>query len=301
MRKERNKAGKITSTIPPAKDKKDFEDNKEPVENQVRSWILRLLIRINDSGILALLPGSTVKIYLALLRHRFKDRPGFALGAKRVMGEAGIKQEHTYYNALNQLEAVGLMSPRKRGPKNFHYVNIYDIPLDPNINIMNLKAELNRQKKQRTLMSKKGISVNEKSQKSTKTRKGLPHITEQRNDTTLMSKKGVSVNEKALKKTPMSKNDRATLMSKNDRATLMSKNDTHKEVKKVNKVNIKDKAKKILIESENRKNQKSKNQKLDTSEKAFAKQMDSFIKKEKTDKKKLKKVDQQSIKNPGSF
>jgi len=242
---------------------------KKAGESQVFSYILRLLILVVDSGAWAIMDHSAQGIYMVLLRRRFKDKPGFALGAERIMANAGIKNRHTFCNAMNQLEAAGL-AKRSRGPKKFHYVNLYEVPLDPVIDILNLKAELNCQRNRRTLMLK-----NDK-----------------------------SVNEKRPKRGALSKNDKATLVLKNDKATLVPKNDNHKKVLKVikekkemrpfagrpKKEKIKSKSKphppspkkvEAFIKEKSKPFTERKTKKLDTSESAFSRQMDEILTKKK--------------------
>lgn len=174
------------------------------------------------------------------------------MSIKKIARKSGVSIRAVTYG-IRQLEATGLIS-KKRGPKKFHGMNIYYVPLNPAINIMELKAELNFQKKQITRYAKNDTLVNEKSIKEEGAQKST-HLLDTQKSTRLLG---------AQKTTPLI------------------------EVIEVNEVK-KEEAKK---ESQKSKpfsegvNLKAKTPKLDTSERAWAKGIEALI----TKKKEIKKV-----------
>jgi len=162
-----------------------MKDNSYDIECQAptTSWVLNYLINLIDSGALALMPGTTIKILNVLLIHRHKDHQRFPLGTKRIMREAGVKWRHTFFNSIRQLDAAHLLGPRARAPGRFHNINLWDIPLDPVIDFMELKAELNLQKKHRTTVLKNSTIVNENERKPATVLKNSTHTTVLKNST----------------------------------------------------------------------------------------------------------------------
>ena len=153
---------------------KDNSDNTKS-QGPTSSWILNYLINLMNSGALAVMPGNTNKILDVLLIHRVKDHQRFPLGTKRIMKESGVKGRNTFFRSVRQLDAAGLLGKRTRAAGGFHYINLWDIPLDPAIDVMGLNAELNLQKKERTTVSKNGTVVNGKERKTATVSKGGTH------------------------------------------------------------------------------------------------------------------------------
>jgi len=145
------------------------KDNSYDIECQAptTSWVLNYLINLRDSGALSVMPGNTRKILDVLITHRFTDRQRFPLGTKRIMKESGVKGRDTFFRSIRQLEAAGLLGLRKRAPGIFHNINLWDIPLDPVIDVTELKAELNLQKIRRTTVLKNSTIVNGNERKPT--------------------------------------------------------------------------------------------------------------------------------------
>jgi len=156
-----------------------MKDNSLDIECQgpTTSWVLNYLINLRDSGALSVMPGNTRKILDVLITHRFTDRQRFPLGTKRIMKESGVKDRCTFFRCIRQLEAAGLLGPRVRAPGRFHNINLWDIPLYPVIDVTELKAELNLQKKHRTTVLKNSTIVNENERKAATVLKNHTHTT----------------------------------------------------------------------------------------------------------------------------
>ena len=258
------------------------------------SWIIRLYKKLLDSGIMAILPSTAIKLYTIMLTHRITNQEGFTLSSARLMDESGIKKPHTFFNCLNILKATGLIK-WKRGPKKFNYINRYYIPLNPMLTMMELKVELRIQKERRTLMPKKGTSIDEETQE-----KGTPPLmpkkgtsideeTQEKGTPPLMPKKGTSINKKTQKKGAMPKKGTPPLMPKKGTSNHV------KDVKDVlrqadEKISSRKKPK-----SEKKSKKRAEKPKIECGEKAW----DAKFKKEKKSKKredrKIKKSEKPKI------
>jgi len=113
------------------------------------NWLLNYFIRLRDSGALSIMSHSAVSVLVVFLSKRSKEKSGVRIGYNKIKELTGISSNLCLCNALNQLHASLLIESRKRPPKDSNSPNFYALPLQSYIDIDNLKAEVNAQKKRR--------------------------------------------------------------------------------------------------------------------------------------------------------